>query len=231
MLRTGHWRTTESSREGLKESISRWSLTVKAWRRVQMVSLPVLQWVQSSQCDQCDNLLSPKDRMGGSLLQHTSTTNKSYADWSIPAFFQSWFERIPSIQPKLICEVLFPPYIKPLPAHLQREDVEYLARKGALSVPDFDLRDELLRCYIEFVPGSLPEPDWHEVLTHVERRHATGGGLSLLLFQAIMFAGSAYIDLEYLKRAGFKTRRSARRVFFQRVRVSKMSTIGFRYRG
>lgn len=122
-----------------------------------------------------------------------------------------------------MCDALLPPYIKPLPDHLQQEDVEYLARKGALSVPEPRLRDELLRSYIEFVPGTLPEPDWHDVLAHVEQRHSTGPGVSLLLFQAIMFVGSAYVDMEHLERAGFKTRKSARQAFFQRARVSKIS--------
>jgi hypothetical protein len=38
--------------------------------------------------------------------------------------------------------------------------------------------------------------------------------VSLLLFQAIMFAGIAFIDLEHLLAAGYPSRMSARKVFF-----------------
>lgn len=120
---------------------------------------------------------------------------------------------------------LLPPYIKPLSARVLQEDVEYLATKGALAIPDVDLRDELLRCYIEFVPGTLPGPDWHDILAHVEQRTPDSGGLSLLLFQAVMFVATAFIDLNRLRSVGFRTRRAARQAFFKKVRVSRLLSI------
>jgi hypothetical protein len=43
--------------------------------------------------------------------------------------------------------------------------------------------------------------------------------LSLLLFQAVMFAGTAFIDLKHLQAAGYPNRKAARKVFFQRARL------------
>lgn len=43
--------------------------------------------------------------------------------------------------------------------------------------------------------------------------------LSLLLFQAVMFAGAAFIDMKHLHAAGFNSRKAARRAFFQKARV------------
>lgn len=118
-------------------------------------------------------------------------------------------------------EGLLPSYIKPLPAHILWEDVEYLTKKGALSIPDSELRDELLKCYIEFASGGLPGVDWHGILAHVEQRSPPGVGLSLLLFQAVMYTGTAYVELKYLKKNGYATRRAARDAFFKKVRVSR----------
>lgn len=43
--------------------------------------------------------------------------------------------------------------------------------------------------------------------------------LSLIVVQAIMFASIAYVDIDYLTSRGFRTRKAARRVFFNRVRL------------
>lgn len=135
------------------------------------------------------------------------------------AFFKSCLGQDVNIPPKPSYDGLLPTYIKPLPCHISEEDAQYLARKGALLVPSLELRDQLLRCYIEFVHGNLPVLDWHDILACIEQRRPSHDGLSLVLFQAIMFAGTAFVDLQYLKEAGFQTRRAARHDFFIKVKV------------
>lgn len=44
-----------------------------------------------------------------------------------------------------------PPYIKPLPSHIGPRDLFYLADKDALTIPDDELRGELLRVYVYIV--------------------------------------------------------------------------------
>lgn len=44
--------------------------------------------------------------------------------------------------------------------------------------------------------------------------------MSLTLFQAIMFAGTAFVDLELLQDMGYESRRAARGDFYQKVKVS-----------
>ena len=46
------------------------------------------------------------------------------------------------------------------------------------------------------------------------------GNISLFLLQAVMFAGSAFADMNHLRAAGFHSRREARKEFFTRARVS-----------
>ncbi|KAK5154986.1 hypothetical protein LTR04_005881 [Oleoguttula sp. CCFEE 6159] len=46
-----------------------------------------------------------------------------------------------------------------------------------------------------------------------------GNLVSLLLFQCVMFAGTAFVDLRHLKNAGYASRREARKQFFQKTRL------------
>ncbi|TVY15711.1 Cutinase transcription factor 1 beta [Lachnellula arida] len=128
----------------------------------------------------------------------------------------------PGIPPAIPIPLLkhqLPGYIKPLPQRITSVDVDYLFAKGALSLPETPVRDALLQSYIEYVHPYMPLIDAHEVLHIIDEGTGQSGELSLLLFQAIMFAGTAFVDMEMLKKAGFSTRKSARKAFFQKARV------------
>ena len=111
-----------------------------------------------------------------------------------------------------------PRFVKPLPNRIAYDDVEYLDKKGALTVPDVGLRNELLRSYVEHVHGYMPLLDLRDFLNTIERNDASCH-VSLLLFQAVMFAGTASVDMQHLHAAGFQTRKAARKTFYQRARV------------
>ncbi|KAI9653891.1 MAG: hypothetical protein M1829_001117 [Trizodia sp. TS-e1964] len=112
-----------------------------------------------------------------------------------------------------------PGFIKPLPSHLTSDDAEYLWHKGVLSVPQPTLRQELLRSYIDFVHGYMPLLELHSFLGIVNQPYGEHGRLSLLLFQSVMFAGTAFVDMRHLLNAGFSSRRAARKSFFYRARL------------
>jgi len=111
-----------------------------------------------------------------------------------------------------------PDYIRGLPARLQKEDIDYLAIKGALTIPDTTLRNELLKSYIHYVHTYMPLLDLEEFLQTIVQNDGIHR-ISLLLFQAVMFAGVAFIDMKHLQAAGYQTRKAARKVFFQRARL------------
>jgi hypothetical protein len=96
--------------------------------------------------------------------------------------------------------------------------MEYLQKKGALTLPDTGLRNELLRSYAQYVHPYMPLLDLKDFLTPIEKNDGNSV-LSLLLFHAVMFAGTAYIDMRFLQAQGFATRKEARKVFFQRARL------------
>ena len=113
---------------------------------------------------------------------------------------------------------LLPNYVRALPSRLQSEDIDYLSMKGALTVPDVKLRNELVKSYIHYVHTYMPLLDLEDFLQTVvvndENRQ-----MSLLLFQAVMFAGTAFVDIEHLLAAGYPNRKTARKIFFQRARL------------
>ncbi|KAK5045192.1 hypothetical protein LTR84_009525 [Exophiala bonariae] len=116
------------------------------------------------------------------------------------------------------CVAELPGFLKPPPASMDPEDLEYLARKGSLTLPDPDLRDACLRSYFQYVQPCFPVVDvkaFHGFL------HAPGpksDKFSLLVFQSMMFVGSIWVDIRLIRRLGFLTRHSARRAMHSKVR-------------
>ncbi|KAF2266953.1 cutinase transcription factor 1 alpha [Lojkania enalia] len=112
-----------------------------------------------------------------------------------------------------------PLYIKPLPSRIGPDEVSYLEKKGALTIPKLPLRNEMLRAYVEFVHPYMPLIDLHDFLMVIDRADGSLGKVSLILFQAVMFAGSAFVDMHHLCAAGYVTRKEARKDFFQKTRL------------
>jgi hypothetical protein len=77
----------------------------------------------------------------------------------------------------------------------------------------------MLRAYVEFVHPYMPLLDLHDFLTMVDRRDGSTGKVSLILFAAVLCGGSAFVDMEYLRTAGYATRKDARKDFFQKTRI------------
>jgi hypothetical protein len=113
-----------------------------------------------------------------------------------------------------------PPFIKPLPAKIGPDEIAYLDKKGALTLPEGTLRSEMLRAYIEFVHPYMPLLDLHDFLTVIDRPDGSLGKVSLILYQAVFFSASAFISMHHLRLAGYTTRKEARKDFFQKTRVS-----------
>ncbi|KAH8698762.1 fungal-specific transcription factor domain-containing protein [Talaromyces proteolyticus] len=134
----------------------------------------------------------------------------------LPVFAPFWGEishHIPRSKPD--CPIL-PSFLTPLPKNIADEEHEYLSQKGALTVPASRLRNRLLQSYIEHIHGFMPVIDLNEFTSMIE---GSSGTLSLLLFQAVMFAGVAFVDMAFLREIGFEDRKVAQRYFFNKVKV------------
>ncbi|KAJ5465297.1 uncharacterized protein N7458_000983 [Penicillium daleae] len=110
-----------------------------------------------------------------------------------------------------------PGFVRKPSSRLQVEDVDYLALTGALTVPDTELRNELLKAYVHYVHPSMPILDISVLIQSIVLENGMRP-LSLLLFQAMMFAAMVYIDFEHPRVAGYANRKVARETFFMRAR-------------
>lgn len=119
-----------------------------------------------------------------------------------------------------------PRFLKPLPPRMDAEDLEFLRIRGALSIPESGLRNELLRCYIKWVHSFMPVLNLQKFLFAIAQNDSDGN-ISLLLFQAVMFVATAFIDFKHLHDAGYATRKSARNAFYSRLRVSVLFSVVF----
>ncbi|KAK2770707.1 hypothetical protein FQN53_005375 [Emmonsiellopsis sp. PD_33] len=111
-----------------------------------------------------------------------------------------------------------PDFIRPLPAKFQSDDIAYLEAKGALTIPYPELRNELLKSYVQYVHPYMPLLELDAFLRTIVRNDSSRR-MSLLLFQAVMFAGTAFISMKHLNAAGYESRKDARKAFFQRARL------------
>jgi hypothetical protein len=118
-----------------------------------------------------------------------------------------------------IIKHVLPSYLKPLPEQMTSAQVDYLFAKGALCLLDIPVRNALFQSYLEFVHPYMPLIEVTELMEVIEEGTGASGRISLLLFQAIMFAGTAFVDMEFLQQAGFTNRKLARKAFFQKARV------------
>ncbi|KAF7542612.1 hypothetical protein G7Z17_g11424 [Cylindrodendrum hubeiense] len=112
-----------------------------------------------------------------------------------------------------------PAFLRPLPTKIAAEDVKYLHIKGALSLPTLPLQNALLQAYVEYVHPYMPLMDLNHFLGTINSRDGRNGQTSLFLYQAVMFAASAFVDMKYLREGGYTTRKAARKSFFQKTRL------------
>ncbi|KAK5061083.1 hypothetical protein LTR84_007625 [Exophiala bonariae] len=110
-----------------------------------------------------------------------------------------------------------PSYIARLPVGLDDHVVQLLLHKGALTVPSKTTIDELLRVFVCHVYPFLPVLDLGNFLGAVKGTNSDR--ISLLLFQAVMFAGVTFADLSHLQQEGLRTYDNARKIFFDRVKL------------
>ncbi|KAK5207787.1 hypothetical protein LTR41_006299 [Exophiala xenobiotica] len=115
-------------------------------------------------------------------------------------------------------ELHLPSFINPIPKDMDPEDVRFLARKGAFILPTPELRMEILRGYLFSVHPFMPILDANDFVGAVLSKDS-GGKVSLLLFQAVMFAGLASLNTANVPQTGCKTVKQARKSFFTKVHL------------
>ncbi|KIW65961.1 hypothetical protein PV04_08174 [Phialophora macrospora] len=111
-----------------------------------------------------------------------------------------------------------PAFISPLSTRLPSEDMDFLALKGAFTVPEAEVRAAILRGYIFSVHPFMPLLDLKPFVEAVLSERGDNP-ISLLLFQAVMFAGLSSLEPQFVLRLGFDSAKQARAVFYTRVKL------------
>ncbi|KAJ5685519.1 hypothetical protein N7536_008138 [Penicillium majusculum] len=111
-----------------------------------------------------------------------------------------------------------PRYVSELPTRLEVSDLDYLESKGALCLPTAPFRKQLLKSYILWVHPQVPVLDLDKFLHSIAANDGKTR-ISLLLFHAVMFAASAFVDISHIQEEGYMSRKVAREVLFRRVKV------------
>ncbi|KAL3450262.1 fungal-specific transcription factor domain-containing protein [Aspergillus insuetus] len=117
---------------------------------------------------------------------------------------------------------VLPCFIQSMAEDVPEEDLEYLQSKGVFSLPRSMLCRELLRAFVESVYPFLPVLDLASFLRAVisqDEANNDSQPVSLLLFHAVMFSATAFVDLKHLYKAGYATRKDAREQFYLRARA------------
>lgn len=113
-----------------------------------------------------------------------------------------------------------PDCFQPMPNHLKEADVAYMRAKGALNIPHEGLRNEIIRCYFEYIHPFLPLLDSMELLRVVDPSiSSTGPKISLLLFHSVMFAAVPFVDDALVRHEDYANLKAARRGFFEKCKV------------
>ncbi|KIW32622.1 uncharacterized protein PV07_04153 [Cladophialophora immunda] len=96
---------------------------------------------------------------------------------------------------------------------------DLIQEKGALSLPSACLRNALWQAYLRSVHPFLPLLDVETAATIMQHGDRSKGQYSLLLFHAIMLAGTHSVDMEYLRSAGYTSKKACLHNTFEIVKL------------
>ena len=91
---------------------------------------------------------------------------------------------------------ILPPYLRQPSSQLAKDDLDFLVLKGAFDIPETAFAREIFKAYIRHIHPHIPFLDLDLFADAIfedscDRRREE---ISLLLFQAVMFAGAIFVD-------------------------------------
>ncbi|CAG9988168.1 unnamed protein product [Clonostachys byssicola] len=112
----------------------------------------------------------------------------------------------------------FPPYIRPLPPNVNQDESDYLRLKGAFDLPPWPVQKPLLQAFIEYVHPRFPMLETTSLINLLDERKCEEP-ISLLLYQAVLYSGAVFVDMDFLFRAGYSTRNDARKNLCEKIKL------------
>lgn len=173
----------------------------------------------SSAISSCTTIPSPSSR-DSSTSPLSRVSSVSYPPSKPMVSLSSQFQR--QVHDNHSHNTSLPHFLYPIPRGTSAVDAAYLGSKGAFTLPPEPLQNGLLRAYVEYVHPYMPAVDIEPLLETIQNRDGSKGQVSLLFYHAIMLAASAFVDIDLLIEAGYESRKYARKIFFERARVSQV---------
>ncbi|KAL4928923.1 Zn(II)2Cys6 transcription factor [Aspergillus undulatus] len=107
---------------------------------------------------------------------------------------------------------------------MPQEDIRYLNSKGCFRVPGGGILDEFVRSYFLYMHPCLPIINEAEFWRMYYGQLCPGrghenGGLSLFVFQAMLFASCPFVSPTAIQSAGFSDTRAARNTLYTRAKL------------
>ncbi|KEF63863.1 uncharacterized protein A1O9_01841 [Exophiala aquamarina CBS 119918] len=99
-------------------------------------------------------------------------------------------------------------------SHLNAEDLEVLQLRSAFTLPEQEASDALVKTFFDAVYPAFPIFDRRDFAVLYETNQ-----ISLLILNAIFAIASTLCDAEVIRKAGFESRRSARKTFIKRAKA------------
>ncbi|KAJ5681589.1 uncharacterized protein N7477_001529 [Penicillium maclennaniae] len=124
-----------------------------------------------------------------------------------------------SLSSTLSLASLLPDFANPLPKSMGSVTIDSLHANSVLSLPGERLQGALLQAFVECVQPTMPILELQGFLNAIYGRSHGHGSISLLLFHAVMFSATTFVDLKHLHAAGYTSRREAHEAFFQKAKL------------
>ncbi|KAF4950264.1 hypothetical protein FGADI_8315 [Fusarium gaditjirri] len=104
---------------------------------------------------------------------------------------------------------------------ISQQDLNYMEAQGCLHVPTRPILDNFVEQYFRHHHPLLPllnEGDFWDMYSQRESK-GPQDTMSLLVFQAILFASCSFVSLHIIKQLGFSSHRTARAEFYRRTKL------------
>lgn len=118
-----------------------------------------------------------------------------------------------------------PPYINVARFVVDSTRTTILKIQGAFELPPIAVQHALILAYLEFAYPRMPLLDMDDFYRSLSQLDGSGGQISLLLLQCVLFAGCAHVSPRALREGGYNDKKRLRQDLYHRAEVSSYGSL------
>lgn len=99
--------------------------------------------------------------------------------------------------------------------------VTFLQSQDVFALPPIPIQWELVKSFVEYIYPRMPLLDLESFLNCLNCLDGSSGQINLVLYSAILFAGSTHVDEEVVSRYGYSDRKLLRKELYKRTQVRR----------